>query len=65
MAGRRLAATTWGIGYMIYAARAFYNVDVMFTGLVIIAIGGLIMDRLIMDPMERRTVERWGMVVER
>ncbi len=60
-----LAATAWGIGYMVYAARAFYDVKVMFAGLVIIAIGGLLMDRLIMDPAERRTVERWGIVVKR
>lgn len=60
-----LAATAWGAGYMIYAARAFYDVKVMFAGLAIIAIGGLVMDRLIMDPIERRTVERWGIVVRR
>lgn len=60
-----LAATASGVGYMIYAARAFYDIRVMFVGLVIIACGGLIMDRLVMDPMERKTVERWGMVVRR
>ncbi len=60
-----LAATAWGAGYMIYAARAFYDVRAMFAGLVIIAVGGLLMDRLIMDPVERRTVERWGVVVKR
>ena len=60
-----LAATAWGVGYMIYAARAFYDIKTMFAGLIIIAMGGLLMDRLIMDPAERRTVERWGMVVKR
>ncbi len=60
-----LAATAWGVGFMVYAARAFYDVKVMFAGLVIIALGGLLMDRLIMNPMERKTVERWGMVVKR
>ena len=60
-----LAATAAGIGYMIYAARAFYDVKVMFAGLVIIAIGGLVMDHLVMGPVERMTVERWGMVAKR
>lgn len=59
------AGISWGIGHMIYAARAFSDVEAMFAGLVIIAIGGLLMDRLIMGPIERRTVEKWGMVRER
>ena len=59
------AGISWGVGHMIYAARAFSDIEAMFAGLVIIAIGGLLMDRLIMDPIERRTVEKWGMVKER
>jgi NitT/TauT family transport system permease protein len=59
------AGISSGVGHMIYAARAFADVEAMFAGLVIIAIGGLLMDRLIMDPIERRTVEKWGMVKER
>jgi len=50
---------------MIYAGRAFYDVKAMFLGLVVIAVCGLLMDRIIMDPMERRTVEKWGVVVKR
>jgi len=60
-----LAATAWGVGYMIYAARAFYDVKAMFAGLVIISAGGLLMDRLIMDPIERKTIEKWGMITKR
>lgn len=59
------AGISWGVGHLIYAARAFSDIEAMFAGLVIIAIGGLLMDRLIMDPIERRTVEKWGMVKER
>ncbi len=60
-----LAATAWGLGFMIYAARAFYDIRAMFLGLVLIAIGGLIIDRIIMDPAERRTIARWGIIVKR
>jgi len=59
-----LAAAGSGIGYMIYAARAFYDVDVMFAGLVVIALAGLAMDYLVMGSVERRTVQRWGMVTK-
>lgn len=59
------AGISAGVGQMIYAARAFNDVEAMFAGLVIIAIGGLLLDRLLMGPLERRTVEKWGMVKER
>ena len=44
---------------------AFYDIKAMFLGLALIAVGGFIMDRIVMDPAERRTVERWGIVVRR
>ena len=59
------AGISWGVGHMIYVARAFSDVETMFTGLAIIAIGGFLMDRLVMNPIERRTIEKWGMVKER
>lgn len=59
------AGVSFGVGQMIYAARAFNDAEAMFAGLVIIAVGGLVLDRLIMDPVERRTVEKWGIVKER
>jgi len=67
LVGAEMLATgiSWGIGQMIYAARAFSDAKAMFAGLVIITIGGLSMDRLIMGPIERRTVEKWGMVKEK
>ena len=59
------AGISAGVGQMIYAAKAFNDVEAMFAGLIIIAIGGLLLDRLLMDPIERKTVEKWGMVKER
>ncbi len=60
-----LAAPDWGVGYLIYASKILYAVEVMFVGLAIIALGGFLMDRLIMGPLERKTVEKWGMIMER
>ncbi len=60
-----LAAAKWGIGYMIYAAKAFYEIKVMFAGLVIIAIGGLLLDHLLMGYLEKETIEKWGLVAKR
>ncbi len=57
-----LAASAWGLGYMVFAARAFYDVSAMFLGLALIAVGGLLLDRLILRTLEQRTIVRWGMV---
>ncbi|MFQ6051241.1 MAG: ABC transporter permease [Candidatus Hydrothermarchaeota archaeon] len=60
-----LAATEWGVGYLIYASKILYAVEVMFVGLAIIALGGFLMDQLIMGPLEKKTIEKWGMIIER
>jgi len=57
-----LAATSWGLGYLIYAARSFYDVRSMFVGLGLIALGGYLMDRVVMGWVQRRTLNRWGMI---
>jgi len=60
-----LASITGGIGFMIYAARATFATKIMFTGLFIIALGGLLIDRFILGTIEKRTIEKWGMVRRR
>ena len=59
-----LAASAWGLGFMVFAARAFYDVSAMFLGLALIAAGGLLLDRLILRTLEQRSIVRWGMVEE-
>ena len=60
-----LASISGGIGRMIYAARAFNDVNTMFTGLIIIAVGGLLIDHLVLGWLEKKTIEKWGMVKKR
>ncbi len=59
-----LAAVSQGAGYLIFVSRWGHNADVVFAGLVVIAVGGLLMDRVIMRPIEKKTIEKWGMVRE-
>ncbi len=60
-----LASITGGIGYMIYAARAFNAINRMFAGLFIIAVAGLLIDQFILGTIEKKTIEKWGMVRRR
>lgn len=59
------AMIEWGLGKMIYEARFWNNVRIMFIGLMIIGILGVVLDRVFLKPLERNTLEKWGMLAER
>ncbi len=59
------AMTQWGIGKMIYQARYWNDVAAMFMGLIIIGVTGLLLDQTLLNWLEQRTVERWGMLTKR
>jgi NitT/TauT family transport system permease protein len=60
--GEMIAATRWGLGWVIFDAREFLNADVMIGSLVVIGVLGLAFERLLFQALERRTVGRWGML---
>ncbi len=57
-----MIATNAGLGYMLFLARDFYRTEVILLGMIVIGALWLLLDRLVLAPMERATVERWGMV---
>jgi taurine transport system permease protein len=57
-----MIATNAGLGYMLFVARDFYKTEVIVLGMVIIGILWLLLDRLVLAPLERATIERWGLV---
>ena len=57
-----MIATNAGLGYMLFVARDFYRTEVIVLGMVVIGVLWLMLDRLVLAPLERATVERWGMV---
>jgi ABC-type nitrate/sulfonate/bicarbonate transport system permease component len=57
-----LAAVPWGLGWMIFGAREFLNMDVMLAGVVVIALIGLVLEKLVFQRLEQFTVVRWGMI---
>jgi NitT/TauT family transport system permease protein len=66
VAGEMLSAMIkWGLGKMIYEARFWNDVKVMLVGLVAIGVLGVLLDRLILKTLEKATLEKWGMLVER
>jgi NitT/TauT family transport system permease protein len=57
-----LAAVPWGLGWLIFGAREFLNTDVMLAGIAVIAIIGLLLEKLVFQKLENFTVVRWGMM---
>jgi NitT/TauT family transport system permease protein len=57
-----LAASDFGLGWVIFDAKEFLNADVMMASLVVIGAIGFAFERLVFGTLERGTVLRWGMV---
>ena len=57
-----MIATNVGLGYMLFVARDFYRTEVIVLGMIVIGVLWLLLDRMLLAPLERATIERWGMV---
>ncbi len=57
-----LMAVERGLGWMIFGARQFLNTDVMLSGIMVIGIVGLLLEKQVFERLERYTVVRWGML---
>lgn len=53
---------TSGIGFMMFDARRAGQVTEVFVGMIILGVLWYATDALVLGPLERETVERWGMV---
>jgi NitT/TauT family transport system permease protein len=57
-----LAASDWGLGWVIFDSKEFLNTDLMLASLAVIGAIGFIFERLFFGSIEKATVMRWGMV---
>ena len=57
-----MIATSTGLGFLIYNASNFHQSDTILVGIITIGVLWLATDRLLLQPLERRTIERWGLV---
>jgi NitT/TauT family transport system permease protein len=57
-----LAAPTSGLGYLIFNARDFLAVNVMFAGLLMLGVLGFLSVYVMVDWIEDRTLVRWGLL---
>jgi NitT/TauT family transport system permease protein len=57
-----LAASDFGLGWVIFDAKEFLNADLMLASLAVIGAIGFVFERLVFGSIEKATVQRWGMV---
>jgi len=56
-----LAASDWGLGWVIFDAKEFLDTNVMLAALAVIGLIGFAAERLVFGSLERATIYRWGM----
>ena len=57
-----MVAGSIGMGYMIFNASYIFRQDIIVMGILVVGVAALAIDQLLFAPLERRTIERWGMV---
>jgi len=61
VAGEMVVGTGTGLGYSMLQARWNLDYDSAFVCIALICLFGLLVERGLLLPLERRTVERWGL----
>jgi NitT/TauT family transport system permease protein len=56
-----IAASEWGLGWVIFDAKEFLNTDLMLAALIVIGAIGFAFERLVFGSIEKATIQRWGM----
>lgn len=59
-----LVGAPTGLGQMIFAAAEFHRSDIIIAGCLIIGLIAIAMDRWLLAPIEQRTIQRWGLVID-
>jgi ABC-type nitrate/sulfonate/bicarbonate transport system permease component len=65
IAAEMLAASSYGLGFMIYDASEYMNMDVIYGGVMVIAVLGYILENVLIGKVEAATIEKWGVLNER
>ncbi|MEM7537281.1 MAG: ABC transporter permease [Chloroflexota bacterium] len=57
-----IAATNWGLGYMIWDAAEYLRAGLVYGGIIIMIVVFFIIERGLLDAVERNTLVKWGML---
>ena len=65
IAAEMLAASSYGLGFMIFDAVEYLSMDTIFGGVLLIAGMGYVLENIVMGRIEAVTTKRWGVQTER
>ena len=57
-----LTSVSWGLGWLIFGAQQFLDTKAMLAGIIVIAVIGLTLEKLVFQKIEDYTLVRWGMM---
>lgn len=60
-----VAASNYGLGYMIWKATEYLRADIVYGGIFLMIIIFIILDKLVIKNLENRTITRWGMITQK
>lgn len=62
VAAELMGGVGYGLGFRIQQGRAFFDAELVFAGIVLLGVLGVLVERLVLKGIEERTVERWGTI---
>lgn len=65
IAAEMLAASSYGLGFMIFDASEYMSMEVIYGGIFLIAVLGYLIENVVIGRLEAATVNKWGVQVER
>jgi NitT/TauT family transport system permease protein len=64
IAAEMLAASSYGLGFMIFDASEYMSMDVIYGVVALIALLGYLLENILIGRLEAATVDKWGVRVE-
>ncbi|MPZ53835.1 MAG: ABC transporter permease subunit [Acidimicrobiia bacterium] len=62
IAGEFIAASGFGLGWFIFTSKNFLQTANVLVGIILIGVVGLLVEKILWERIERKTVVKWGMV---
>lgn len=65
IAAEMLAASSYGLGFMIFDASEYMTMSVIYGGIAVIAVLGYVIENVLIGRLEDNTIRKWGVTVAR
>jgi len=60
-----IAASNWGLGYMIWNATEYLQADTVYGGILVMILIFILLEKTLVRGLENRTIAKWGMITQK